>query len=552
MSSDALDASAAAEGAALLMGKHEKTHPGAWFRRTWVVTVAFATAVVATLVVSTARTRAGRPDVDSPAQAHLRVVKTVAEYGDYADIHTLRWTPQEGFFYDPYDHAPDLAQKVVTATELLQKTIQTYYPNRLATNQRPFEIVFIVTDFPQTFCLDEARHGVDGGCNVKEWAPIFTFSSAPRDKSALPTLVGSTLISFAEQVEAAMGSPTSNPGPRTWAHIDTFSLEEDVNPGSASEYEFDNLIPKIIWRGSDYPFLGPAFGAEHHRESTCHSILGRNWISDHCQLQELLKYEDTEEAFRALLGSSAITPRTRAVLMSRLDDSWIDARFANSYFLTHPYAVVATERAQLGRRFNLDAQQPMSAAELAKYKYQIDLGGWGGTTWTGTIHKMTMPGCLFHHETTMKDSYFEDLVAYEHYIPVKEDLSDLRERFGEVEADPELCKRVSANAKAWVDRFLTRRGLLFHNYQKLAVPLGKVVDPYGKFLKPFNAVHAELFVPRNSRAVDEHHHRRSRVGEQNDDAPIEDATPSFEAFDAVKRYRGVKQDTEEDEYSVEN
>jgi len=521
MSSDALDASAAAEGAALLTGKHEKTRPGAWFKRTWVVTVALATAVVATLVVSTAqtKTRAGRPTADTPAQAHLRVLKTVAEYGDYADIHTLQWTPQEGFFYDPYDHAPDLAQKVVTVTELLKKTIQTYYPKRLARNQRPFEIVFIVTDFPQTFCVDKARHGVDGGCNVKEWAPIFTFSSAPRDTSALPTLVGSTLISFAEQVEAAMGSPTSNPGPRTWAHIDTFSLEEDVDPGSASEYEFDNLIPKIVWRGSDYPFLGPAFGAEHHRESTCHSILGRGWKSSHCQLQDLVGFPDENEAFRALLGSNEITPRTRAVLMSRLDGSWIDARFANSFFLTHPNAVVATQRAQLGRRFNLDAQQPMSAAELARYKYQIDLGGWGGTTWTGTIHKMTMPGCLFHHETMMKDSYFEDLVAYEHYIPVKEDLSDLRERFGEVEANPELCKRVSANAKAWVDRFLTRRGLLYHNYMKLAVPLGKVVDPNERFLKSFRAVHSELF-PRNSRAVKEHHHRRSRVGEQNNDASI--------------------------------
>jgi len=102
---------------------------------------------------------------------------------------------------------------------------------------------------------------------------------------------------------------------------------------------------------------------------------------------------------------------------------------------------------------------------------------------------------------------------------VKEDLSDLRERFGEVEANPELCKRVSANAKAWVDRFLTRRELLFHNYMKLAVPLGKVVDPNERFLKSFRAVHSELF-PRNSRAVKEHHHRRSRVGEQNNDASI--------------------------------
>ena len=506
MASDLANAKPGAEGAPLLASKNENTRPGAWFRRTWVVTVAFAMAVVATLVVTTARVGNGRSAVDSPQQAHLRVMKTVEEYGDYADIHTLQWTPQEGFSYDPYDHAEDLAQKVATVTDLLQKTIQMYYPGRLATNQQPFEIVFIVTDFPQTFCVDKSRHGADGGCNVKAWSPIFTFSSVPRDTSALPTLVGATLISLAEGVEAAMGSPPSKPAPRSWARIATFSLEKDVAPERAREYEFDNLIPKIVWRGSDYPFLGPAFGEEHHRESTCHSILGRGWKSNHCQLQEMIEFADEEEAFRTMLMSNAITPRTRAVLMSRLDDSWIDAKFANSYFLAHPLAIVATERSALAQKYDLDARMPLTGPEIAKYKYQLDLGGWGGTTWTGTIHKMTMPGCLFHHETNMKDSYFDDLVPYEHYIPVKEDLSDLRERFDQVEADPELCKRVSANANAWVDRFLSRRGLLRHNYEKLAVPLGKVIDPRGKFFRSFRVVHPEMFAPDDDHSVDEEQH----------------------------------------------
>ena len=45
----------------------------------------------------------------------------------------------------------------------------------------------------------------------------------------------------------------------------------------------------------------------------------------------------------------------------------------------------------------------MNLEELAHYKYQIDIGGGGGTTWTGTIQKMAMPGLLFHHITPTKD-----------------------------------------------------------------------------------------------------------------------------------------------------
>lgn len=45
----------------------------------------------------------------------------------------------------------------------------------------------------------------------------------------------------------------------------------------------------------------------------------------------------------------------------------------------------------------------MSLPTLAKYKYHIDIGGGGGTSWTGTIQKLALPGLLFHHETPTKD-----------------------------------------------------------------------------------------------------------------------------------------------------
>jgi len=514
MSSDVSKPVAGHENAPLLASKRlESKRSNLWFRQTWVVTMVLAFTASALLVASRAPTRLRGPPVETFEKFHERVLKTVTEYGENADIHTLQWTPAAGFSHDPYDHAEDLALKVGVAAELIEKTIRMYFPERLSTDKPPFEIVFIITDFPQTYCVDKSRHEVDGGCDVHNWAPIYSFSSVPRDKDVLPTLVGSTLITFAQDVEAQLGAPAANNMPGGWAHVVTFNIE-DVPVESRGDYEFDNLINKIVWRGTDYPFLGPAYGTDHHRESTCHSILGRGWTSDHCQLLDMTMYGTDQEAFRTMLSRNEITPRTRAVLMSRVEggDSWIDARFANTYLLTHPYAVQTSQRSILAERFKLDASMPMTPAELARFKYQIDLGGWGGTTWTGTILKLSMPGCLLHHETYMEDSYFDDLVAYEHYIPVKEDLSDLHERFEELEADPELCRRISANANEWVQKFNSRHGLLHHNYEKLAKPLTAVIDPDRQFFKPFHVVHPEFFLSEvgSTHLRDERRLRRRR------------------------------------------
>ena len=54
------------------------------------------------------------------------------------------------------------------------------------------------------------------------------------------------------------------------------------------------------------------------------------------------------------------------------------------------------EFAKLDEYINSKGER-MSLEELAQYKYHIDLGGGGGTTWSGTIEKLALPGLLFHH-----------------------------------------------------------------------------------------------------------------------------------------------------------
>ena len=41
----------------------------------------------------------------------------------------------------------------------------------------------------------------------------------------------------------------------------------------------------------------------------------------------------------------------------------------------------------------VDAKERATEELIAKYKYQIDIGGGGGTTWSGLIPKLSMPAC---------------------------------------------------------------------------------------------------------------------------------------------------------------
>ena len=204
-------------------------------------------------------------------------------YGqESAQACTMRWTHRRRFTFNSHDHAPDLAVKMRTATELMAKTIHTYYPERLKPNQPPFEIIYVTVSRERRCVHREEEHAERCG-NVKEWAPIYTFSSVPRNTSLLPTLVGATLITLAEKVEAAMGKPTVEPsracGPTT-ALFDLAAFDVDKRRA----YEWDNLVNKTIWRGTDYPFLGPAY--ENSKESMCHSIR-RSCTRRKCQLRDM-------------------------------------------------------------------------------------------------------------------------------------------------------------------------------------------------------------------------------------------------------------------------
>ena len=89
----------------------------------------------------------------------------------------------------------------------------------------------------------------------------------------------------------------------------------------------------------------------------------------------------------------------------------------------------------------------------------------------------------------MKDSYFDTLKPYKHYLPLKEDLSNFDELIQFVKDNPQKAKEISAAASEWVRNFRKLGKLLRHNYWAVASPLSTVLgmDPI-----QFHVAHPKL------------------------------------------------------------
>ena len=425
---------------------------------------------------------------------------TAREYGK--SIFTLRWDSTNGFRVDGIQGYPE-GSLPVDARGLLEKTIEKYYPSRLAPGSDPFEVLYEIDDAPHTQC--SSQNYAKTHCHFEKWQPIFAFGSSPRNNATLPTMRSATLLSLIPCISPAEtlgSSPTIDVTKDTEPRCEFLEYKKKMKDMSGcdggasdlraykdcnayglfninamqnkSEYEWDSLIDKAVWRGSDFMFLMGGNQAWPNGKPD-----GKLFFT------EILNAQDRRAKMESLVASDRISPRFRAVLMSKLRPDIIDAKFFQST-LAGPVPLRARAR---NDPLDTDTSEHIEQDTLGKYRYQLDLGGGGGTTWTGTIPKLAMPGVLLHHETSMKDSYFDALEPYKHYLPLKEDLSNFDELIQFVKDNPQKAKEISAAASEWVRKFRKLGNLLRHNYWTVARPLATVLgmDPI-----PFHVAHPKL------------------------------------------------------------
>ena len=377
-----------------------------------------------------------------------------------------------------------LSYRYVILVPLFVHAMRTNNPERFRPGQPVFQMVFSVSDYLTTTCANDP----DLCPTNKFYPPIVSFSSVYRDDRILPTAKSFPNPHFSGCLyeSKVMGSPLC-----TWPQVD-------------KSLPFDSLINQVVWRGSDFNFLGVL--------DAYRGMNGR-WV--HQEFSDALPSMSNAEVVAKLMARfSDLTPRWKAVALALHEavngipgsNSWINVRFTGNSLkgLHHRF---------LSRGMVVSEEQPMSAMTMSKYKYQIDLAGGtfmdiqrmlalvafllltrrcllstaityfvnyagGGTTWQGTLTKLRMPGVLFHHETPTKDWFYDLMEPWVHYIPIRTDLSNLREQYDWAEANPDKVKKIAEESTKLAEYLLGSK-YIDTVYNELFVDyLGEVVKAY--------------------------------------------------------------------------
>ena len=335
---------------------------------------------------------------------------------------------------------------------LLVHALMELNPSKFQPGQPVFQLLFSDGDDFDSNCVNH------GACETDDFAPLLLFGSVPVDPTASPNIKGFPNWFY---LTCLYDYKMYGVNRCEWAEpIDRTKV-------------WDDLENQLMWRGTDFAFL-----------------------SAHKQMKfkgaRSIHLDDTAskvETTMALMNHwQDLSPRWRAIALSTLAESknetWIDAKFTGSYenhthhkFMAHGVEVRTSEST--------------TSQEMSKYKYQIDLGGGGGTSWRGTMSKLGMPGVLFHHETPTKDWFFDDMKHWEHYIPVHWSLVDLKEKVAWAQGNQAAARKIADAGSALFDEFMDEP-YMARVYNELFVDyLGKIVDAYVPSAFPWSQVKRE-------------------------------------------------------------
>ena len=103
--------------------------------------------------------------------------------------------------------------------------------------------------------------------------------------------------------------------------------------------------------------------------------------------------------------------------------------------------------------------------EQAKYKYLIDTRG---VAWSSRLQTLLQLGrVVFIADRPFREWYFDRMIPMVHYVPVKEDMSDLIEKYFYMERHPELYDKIVRNLAEFVEENLNPRRILFDTKELL-------------------------------------------------------------------------------------
>ncbi len=146
-------------------------------------------------------------------------------------------------------------------------------------------------------------------------------------------------------------------------------------------------------------------------------------------------------------------PRARLVLASkRLNDpSILDAAFTK--IVEYPGEPSAREILEQ----NL-VTPPVPLSEFYNYKFLVEVDG-EYCPWRSLFIKLGSGSVVLRVQSSREQWYYRDLIPWVHYIPLRQDLSDLEERITWIRKNDGMCEVIAQNARAFIKSLSYERTL---------------------------------------------------------------------------------------------
>jgi hypothetical protein len=86
-------------------------------------------------------------------------------------------------------------------------------------------------------------------------------------------------------------------------------------------------------------------------------------------------------------------------------------------------------------------------SEMIHYKYILDIDG-NSSTWDATAWKLNSGSVILKTQSSWRQWFYDEYLPNVHYIPVKDDFSDIQEKYQWCESHPEECIMMINRCKA--------------------------------------------------------------------------------------------------------
>jgi len=100
---------------------------------------------------------------------------------------------------------------------------------------------------------------------------------------------------------------------------------------------------------------------------------------------------------------------------------------------------------------NIVAPTHISKEDMMTFKYILDIDG-NSSTWDATAWKLNSGSVIMKSESAWIQWFYTDYRPYIHYVPIKEDFSDIQQQFAWCESHQPECEKMIENCKALFQR----------------------------------------------------------------------------------------------------